>query len=311
MRVLHVARPVAVGAGRLLDPGQRQHQRGEQQADPQRRPEQRPPGDGVPAPGAADRLAGLGDHRVGPGGDDPVRRRRAARSAGGRRRGPPGRTGPSAVRGRARGAAAGVTGPVCRAGSAGAAAGAGRPPAPPAPRPPPAGGECSVAGDAGCRRRRRSRGAESTRWSSSPASAPRPSWSAGAVGRGGAGWSAAAVGVGTGITGCPVSPCDDRRVRQLLLRRALQDGVHELLPDLRPAARRRRSAGRPRSRIGLLPVAAHPHRGRDRRGVARPSRRRCCRPCVQRSACRSCWPTGRPPASASLRALRRRPRART
>ena len=73
MRVLARARPVAVRAGRLLDPRQRQHERREQQADPQRRPEQRPAGDRVPAPRAADRLAGLGGHRVGPGGDDAVR----------------------------------------------------------------------------------------------------------------------------------------------------------------------------------------------------------------------------------------------
>src|SRR3712207_8407346 len=48
--VLLGARPVAVGAGRLLGPGDGEHQHGEQQAHPQRRPERRPPGDRVPAP---------------------------------------------------------------------------------------------------------------------------------------------------------------------------------------------------------------------------------------------------------------------
>ena len=74
VRVLPEAAPVAGRAGLLLDPGQRQHQGREQQADPQRRPEQCPADDRVPAPRAADGLARLGNHRVRPGGDHPVRR---------------------------------------------------------------------------------------------------------------------------------------------------------------------------------------------------------------------------------------------
>ena len=81
--------------------------RGEEQADPQGRPERRAAGHRVPAPRTADGLAGLGDHRVGPGRDHASGRRRAAPRGPGRSTGRA-RTPRSPSCGRARGCAAHV-----------------------------------------------------------------------------------------------------------------------------------------------------------------------------------------------------------
>ena len=287
MRVLLGARPVAVRAGRLLDPGERQHQRREQQADPQRRPEQRPAGDRVPAPRAAEGLAGLpatGSAQVGttrsgrlvtppslPGGVARTRprcgRARGVRCSPFVRVRPPSAAAvpglPAAGRRRRVGVAAGV-------GSASAAADVD------------VGVRAPRCSDAASRRVLGVRDAVGVRsgrgCSVAPAAGPA------LVGRLGLGRRDALAGVAL----------DRRRVGQVLQRRALEDVVHELLPDLARAAPSRR-----RSAVGVDDrVAARRCRSTPRSRSTACSRRSRRRSCSRRPgpAYRSCpRPRGRRP----------------